>query len=105
MSSEPSDSAEQPQWELGPVAAPKRRRVRTGPTVADMRAESCKLGFHEEANDAKGVKAVSDALQLAKQKVGSSASLQSSEVSVGASSPQRAAPAAAADAMASVESV
>ena len=41
MSSEPSDSVEQSQWDLGPVAAPKRRRVRTGPTVADrsMRAE------------------------------------------------------------------
>ena len=56
-----------------------------------------------EANDAKGVKAVSAALQLAKQKAGSSASLQPSEVSVGASSPQMVAPAA--DAMARVESV
>ena len=86
MSSEPCDSAEQPQWELGPVAAPKRRRVRTGPTVADMRAELCKLGFPEEANDAKGVEAASAALQLVKQKIGSSASLQPSEVSLGANS-------------------
>ena len=40
-SSEPSDSAEQPQsqWDMGPVAAPKRRRVRTGPTVKEMRDE------------------------------------------------------------------
>ena len=104
-SSEPSDSAEQPQsqWDMGPVAAPKRRRVRTGPTVKEMRDELCKLGFPAEANNAKGVKAVSAALQLAKQKVGSSASLQPSEVSVGASSPQMVAPAAAA--MARVESV
>ena len=104
-SSEPSDSAEQPQsqWDMGPVAAPKRRRVRTGPTVKEMRDELCKLGFRAEANNAKGVKAVSAALQLAKQKVGSSASLQPSEVSVGASSPQMVAPAA--DAMARVESV
>ena len=103
MSSEPSGSAELPQWDMGPVAAPKRRRVRTGPTVKEMRDELCKLGFHAEANNAKGVKAVSAALQLAKQKVGSSASLQPSEVSVGASSPQMVAPAAAA--MARVESV
>ena len=104
-SSEPSDSAEQPQsqWDMGPVAAPKRRRVRTGPTVKEMRDELCKLGFPAEANNAKGVKAVSAALQLAKQKVGSSASLQPSEVSVGASSPHMVAPAA--DAMARVESV
>ena len=61
----------------GHVAAPKRRRVRTSPTVADMRAELCTLGFPEEANDAKGVKAVRVALQLAEQKVGSSASYSS----------------------------
>ena len=100
--SEPSGSAELPQWDMGPVAAPKRRRVRTGPTVKEMRDELCKLGFRAEAKDAKGVKAVSAALQLAKQKVGSSTHLQPSEVSVGASSPQMVAPAAAA--MARVES-
>ena len=61
-SSEPSGSAEQPQWDVGPVAAPKRRRVRTGPTAKEMRDELCNLGFRAEANDAKGVKAVSAAL-------------------------------------------
>jgi hypothetical protein len=44
-------------------------------------------------------------IELAKQKVGSSASLQPSEVSVGASSPQMVAPAADAMPMARVESV
>ena len=47
MSSEPSGSAELPQWDMGPVAAPKRRRVRTGLTVKEMR-ELCKLGFRAE---------------------------------------------------------
>ena len=42
-----------------------------------MRAELCKLGIPEEASAAKGVTAVSAALELAKQKVGSSASSQS----------------------------
>ena len=72
--------------------------------MKEMRDELCKLGFRAEANGAKGVKAVSAALQLAKKKVGSSASLQPSEVSVGASSPQMVAPAADAMPMARGES-
>ena len=57
-----------PEWELGPLTAPPRRRVRRGATVAEMRAEMRALGFAQEAEAAKGIAAVRAALKQAKEK-------------------------------------